>query len=327
VNAAQAPGDRRSQRRKRLGRSGLPVSVVGLGCNNFGGRIDGDQARSVVHAALDAGVTLFDTADIYGQGRSEEMLGQALGANRDEVVIATKFGMDMQGANGPDWGARGSRRYVRRAVESSLRRLGTDWIDLYQLHAPDPKTPIEETLDALSDLVHDGKVRYIGCSNFSGWQVADAEWKARTNGTERFISAQNNYSLLNRTVETELTPACAEYGLGILPYFPLASGLLSGKYRRDEPAPEGTRLAGRADALTSARFDVIDELSKFAEQRGLSLLQVAIGGLGAQTAVSSVIAGATRPEQVQANVEAGSWRPSDDDLMTLDGIVAPGSTV
>ncbi len=211
----------RSQRRRRLGISGLPVSVVGLGCNNFGGRIDEEQTRSVVHAALDAGVTLFDTADIYGQGHSEEFLGRALGARRDDVVIATKFGMDMQGANGPDWGARGSRRYIRRAVESSLRRLGTDWIDLYQMHAPDTKTPIAETLAVLCELVREGKVRYIGCSNFTAWQVADAEWTARTNGTDRFISAENHYNLLNRAVESELSPACEHFGLGILPYFPL----------------------------------------------------------------------------------------------------------
>ncbi|MFZ0664841.1 MAG: aldo/keto reductase [Acidimicrobiales bacterium] len=316
-----------TQRRKRLGNSGLAVSVVGLGCNNFGGRIDADQADAVVHAALDAGVTLFDTADIYGGGRSEEMLGRSLGPRRDEVIVATKFGMDMQGANGPDFGARGSRRYIRRAVEASLRRLGTEWIDLYQMHAPDPKTPIEETLSALNDLVHEGKVRYVGSSNFSGWQVAHADWTARTTGSERFISAQNNYSLLNRTVETELVPSCEQFGVGILPFFPLASGLLSGKYRRDEPAPEGTRLAANPTALSAARFDAIDHLQKFADERGLSLLQVAIGGLGAQKAVASVIAGATKPEQVRANVEAGEWRPTDEDLAALDAAVAPGSTV
>ncbi len=314
----------RSQRRKRLGISGLPVSVVGLGCNNFGGRIDEEQTRSVVHAALDAGVTLFDTADIYGQGHSEEFLGRALGARRDDVVIATKFGMDMQGANGPDWGARGSRRYIRRAVESSLRRLGTDWIDLYQMHAPDTKTPIAETLAVLCELVREGKVRYIGCSNFTAWQVADAEWTARTNGTDRFISAQNHYNLLNRAVESELSPACEHFGLGILPYFPLASGLLSGKYRKGENAPEGTRLAGRTDALSDERFDAVEKLETFAAERDVSLLHVAIGGLGAQKAVASVIAGATRPEQVRANVEAGSWRPTPEDLAELDKLVPPG---
>jgi aryl-alcohol dehydrogenase-like predicted oxidoreductase len=315
------------QRRRRLGDSGLAVSVVGLGCNNFGGRLDADQTREVVHAGLDSGITLFDTADIYGGGHSEEFLGRALGSRRDEIILATKFGMDMQGANGPDFGARGSRRYIRRAVESSLRRLGTEWIDLYQMHAPDQKTPIAETLDALTDLVREGKVRYIGCSNFSGWQLAEAEWTARTNRTQRFVSAQNNYSLLNRSVETELVPACEHYQVGILPYFPLASGLLSGKYRRDEPAPAGTRLAGRPDALTTERFDAVEKLEKFASDRGLSLLQVAIGGLAAQPVVGSVIAGATRPEQVKANVEAGFWRPGPEDLAALNEAAPPGQSI
>jgi aryl-alcohol dehydrogenase-like predicted oxidoreductase len=313
----------KSQRRVRLGRSGLPVSVVGLGCNNFGSRIDAEQTRAVVQTALEAGVTLFDTADIYGKGLSEEFLGQALGTRRDEIVLATKFGMDMQGANGPDWGARGSRRYIRRAVEASLRRLGTDWIDLYQLHAPDVRTPISETLGALTELVHEGKVRCLGCSNFAGWQVADADWTARANGLERFISAQNYYNLLNRAVEVELTPACDQFGLGILPYFPLASGLLSGKYRRGEDAPEGTRLAGRPDSLSDERFDAVEKLEAFAAERGLSLLQVAIGGLASQKAVASVIAGATRPEQVLANVEAGTYRPTADDLAALDAVAPP----
>jgi aryl-alcohol dehydrogenase-like predicted oxidoreductase len=315
------------QRRRRLGDSGLAVSIVGLGCNNFGGRLDADQTKSVVEAALDAGVTLFDTADIYGGGQSEEFLGRALGSHRDEIVLATKFGMDMQGANGPDFGARGSRRYIRRAVESSLRRLGTEWIDLYQMHAPDGRTPIAETLDALSELVAEGKVRYIGNSNFAAWQVADAEWTARSQRSQRFISAQNNYSLLNRSVENELSPACDHFGIGILPYFPLASGLLSGKYRRDEPAPEGTRLASRPDALSAERFDAVDKLEGFAKERGLSLLQVAIGGLAAQTAVASVIAGATKPEQVRSNVEAGSWRPTPEDLAALNEIAPPGRSM
>jgi aryl-alcohol dehydrogenase-like predicted oxidoreductase len=315
------------QRRRRLGDSGLAVSIVGLGCNNFGSRLDADQTKSVVEAALDAGVTLFDTADIYGGGKSEEFLGKALGSHRDEIVLATKFGMDMQGANGPDFGARGSRRYIRRAVESSLRRLGTDWIDLYQIHGPDGRTPISETLDALSELVTEGKVRYIGNSNFAAWQVADADWTARSQRSQRFISAQNNYSLLNRSVENELSAACDHLGIGILPYFPLASGLLSGKYRRDTPAPEGTRLAGRADALSAERFDAVEKLEAFADKRGLSLLQVAIGGLAAQTAVASVIAGATKPEQVKENVEAGSWRPVPEDLSALNEIAPPGRSM
>jgi aryl-alcohol dehydrogenase-like predicted oxidoreductase len=226
--------------------------------------------------------------------------------------------MDMGGKLGPDWGARGSRRYIHKAVESSLRRLRTDWIDLYQMHAPDPTTPIEETLAALDELVVEGKVRYVGCSNFSGWQLADAEWTARTKGLERFISAQNHYSLIERGVEAELVPACRKYGVGVLPFYPLANGLLSGKYRRGEQAPAGTRLADRADWLSDARFDQVEGLSAYAEERGISLLDVAIGGLAAQHAVASVIAGATKPEQIRANVAAGAWVPSRDDLAALD---------
>ena len=306
---------------RRLGESGLMVSVVGLGCNNFGQRVDADRTREVVAAALDAGINLFDTADTYGgQGRSEEYLGAALKGHRDEVVIATKFGHDMGGANGPDWGARGARRYIVRAVEASLRRLGTDWIDLYQMHQPDPGTPIEETMAALDDLVHAGKVRYLGHSNFTAWQVADSAWIARTRGLTPFVSAQNHYHLLHREVETELVPACQRFGLGILPYFPLASGLLTGKYRRDAPAPEGTRMAAErfAARLRQAPWDTIEALERYAAGRGLTMLDVAIGGLAAQPGVSSVIAGATRPEQVHANVAAGQWQPSAGDLATLD---------
>ncbi len=303
-----------------LGTSGLVVSRVGLGCNNFGRRIGLDQARAVVDAAIDEGVTLFDTADSYGD--SEEILGTALDGRRDQVVVATKFGWDVGGANGPDWGARGSRRYIRRAVERSLRRLRTDWIDLYQLHRPDGVTPMEETLAALTELVREGKVRYVGSSNLAAWQVADAEWLARTRGSERFVSAQNHYSLLDRGVEADLVPACERYGIGLLPYFPLANGLLTGKYRRGETPPEGTRLAGPRGAgeLTEQRFDVVERLEAFAAERSLSLLDVAIGGLAAQPAVASVIAGATSPEQVKANVAAGAWRPSADDLAALDAV-------
>jgi aryl-alcohol dehydrogenase-like predicted oxidoreductase len=303
-----------------LGTSGLVVSRVGLGCNNFGRRIGLDQARAVVDAAIDEGVTLFDTADSYGD--SEEILGTALDGRRDRVVVATKFGWDVGGANGPDWGARGSRRYIRRAVERSLRRLRTDWIDLYQLHRPDGVTPMEETLAALTELVREGKVRYVGSSNLAAWQVADAEWLARTRGSERFVSAQNHYSLLDRGVEADLVPACERYGIGLLPYFPLANGLLTGKYRRGEAPPEGTRLAGPRGAgeLTDERFDVVERLEAFAAERSLSLLDVAIGGLAAQPAVASVIAGATSPEQVKANVAGGAWRPSADDLAALDAI-------
>jgi len=305
---------------RQLGDSGLTVSVVGLGCNNFGGRTDAKQADTVVNAALDAGITLFDTADIYrGElGWSEEILGQALGKRRDEVVIATKFGGDMKGVNGPDWGVRGSRRYIRKAIESSLDRLGTDWIDLYQLHFPDPVTPIEETLAALSELVAEGKVRYIGSSQFAGWQVTDADWVARTAGLEHFISAQNKYSLLDRDIEDELVPACEHLGIGILPFFPLEFGLLTGKYKRGEGAPEGTRLAKQPDRLARADFDKIEALETFAAERDLTLLEVAIGGLAAQPAVGSVIAGATKPEQIAQNVAAGAWDPTAEDLAILD---------
>src|SRR3954463_2925159 len=300
---------------RRLGDSGLVVSAVGLGGNNFGRRIDLDATRAVVNTAMDEGITLIDTADIYGE--SEDFLGKLLRGNRDNLVIATKFGNPL---HGPDWEARGGRRYINRAVESSLRRLRTDYIDLYQLHVPDRRTPIEETLAALDELVTSGKVRYIGCSNFDGWQVADADWTARTRGFTRFISVQNNYSLLEREIEAEVTPACERFGLGILPYFPLASGLLTGKYHRGEPPPAGTRLAGRPEALNDRVFDVIDKLEKYAAERGRTLLDVAIGGLAAQPAVASFIAGATKPDQVRANVVAGSWEPTDDDLRALDEI-------
>jgi aryl-alcohol dehydrogenase-like predicted oxidoreductase len=305
-------------RLRRLGGSGLVVSVVGLGCNNFGRRIGLEDTRAVVRAAIDAGVTLFDTSDTYGD--SEQLLGQVLGPERDDIVLATKFGMDMHGQLGRDWGARGSRRYIRKAIEASLRKLQTDWIDLYQLHAPDPQTPIAETLAALHELVTEGKVRYIGCSNLSGWQVADADWTATTSGVTRFISAQNHYSLLEREVEKGLVPACDRFGVGLLPFFPLANGMLTGKYKRGEAAPQGTRLADRDDYLTDRRFDKVEALESYAAERGISLLDVAIGGLAAKPAVASVIAGATKPEQVVANVAAGSWVPSEDDLEVLNSI-------
>ncbi|MFG1841277.1 aldo/keto reductase [Micromonospora sp. NPDC049175] len=311
---------------RRLGDSGLVVSVVGIGCNNFGRKLDLDGTRAVVDAALDAGITLFDTADIYGepQGGSEELLGQALKGRRDDVVVATKFGMDMFGLNGPDFGARGSRRYIARAVEASLRRLGTDHIDLYQMHEPDPGTPIDETLAALDDLVRDGKVRYLGNSNFAGWQIADADWVASSNGRARFISAQNHYSLLERSVETEIIPACERFGLGMLPFFPLANGLLTGKYKREAQPPAGSRLSGGgryAERLAAADWDTIEAIEAYAAERGVSMLQVAIGGLAAQPAVTSVIAGATTPEQVRANAAAGTWEPSDEDLAALRAIL------
>ncbi|MEU4676583.1 aldo/keto reductase [Micromonospora sp. NPDC023737] len=311
---------------RRLGDSGLVVSVVGIGCNNFGRKTDLDGTRAVVDAALDAGIHFFDTADIYGepQGSSEELLGQALKGRRDDVVVATKFGMDMNGLNGPDHGARGSRRYIARAVEASLRRLGTDYIDLYQVHEPDPATPIDETLAALDDLVRAGKVRYLGNSNFSGWQIADADWVASSNGRSRFISAQNQYSLVERSVETEVVPACERFGLGLLPFFPLANGLLTGKYKRGEAPPAGSRLAGGgryAARLAAAKWDLIEAIERYADERGLSMLQVAIGGLAAQPAVTSVIAGVTTPEQVLANAAAGAWQPTDEDLDALREIL------
>jgi aryl-alcohol dehydrogenase-like predicted oxidoreductase len=310
---------------RRLGRSGLVVSVVGLGTNNLGMKLDEDGSREVVHAALDAGITLFDTADSYGA--SEARLGALLEGRRDDVLIATKFGSDPRrrgNDNGEDWGARGSRRYVRRAVESSLRRLRTDWIDLYQMHRPDPATPVEETLSVLDDLVREGKVRYLGSSNFAGWQIADADWTARTRGLERFIGAQNEYSWLSRDVEQDVIPALEAYGIGLLPYYPLANGLLTGKYRRGEAPPAGSRIAawGGESALTDATFDVLEKMEAFASERGVTLLDVAIGGLAAQPTVSSVIAGATSRGQVERNVAAGGWRPSAADLEALREITA-----
>ncbi|MGZ4504902.1 MAG: aldo/keto reductase [Nocardioidaceae bacterium] len=312
-----------------LGSSGLMVSVVGIGCNAFGARIDAAQTQAVVDAAIDAGVTLFDTSDTYGLGASEELLGTALGSRRDDVVVATKFGMDMHGKNGPDWGARASRRYMRRAVEASLRRLGTDHIDLYQLHQPDLVTPIEETLTAMSELVAEGKVRYLGCSNFAAWEVVDAHWTAASAGLQPLVSAQNEYSLYNRSAEHELVPACERLGISILPYFPLAYGLLTGKYRRGEAAPSGNRLEAQSARLEGADFDRVEALEAYAAERGVGILDVAMGGLAAQPAVGSVIAGVSRPEQVAANVAAGLWRPTAEDLAALDEInagAAPGMT-
>jgi aryl-alcohol dehydrogenase-like predicted oxidoreductase len=310
---------------RRLGTSGLVVSVVGVGCNNFGRKLDADGTRAVVDAAIDAGITLFDTADIYGtpHGASEECLGAALKGRRDQVVLASKFGMDMEGLNGTDHGARGSRSYIMRAVEASLRRLGTDYLDLYQLHTPDHATPIEETLSALDDLVRSGKVRYLGNSNFAGWQIADADWTARTAGHTPFISAQNQYSLLHREVEDEVVPACEQFGLGLLPFFPLDSGLLSGKYQRGTTPPAGTRLSLERYQrwLDGADWDTIEALTAYGKERGHSLLDVAIAGLAAQPAVSSVIAGATTPEQVRANAAAGGWRLTVEDVAALDRVL------
>ena len=311
---------------RRLGDSGLTVSVVGLGGNNLGRAATATEtaagAAAVVNVAIDAGVTLFDTADSYGKtpGLSEELLGRALGTRREDVVVATKFGMDMGATNDPDHGARGSRRYIIRAVEASLSRLRTDWIDLYQFHTPDPLTPIEETLSALDALVKSGKVRYLGHSNRAGWQIADADFVARMGGSTRFISAQNQYSLLDRRAELEVVPAALAYGIGVLPYYPLASGLLTGKYGRGT-APEGSRLArSRSDLHQKADFEQLGRFSAFAAARELSEVTVAVSWLAAQPAVASVIAGATTPEQVRENARAARWEPSREDLTELDTI-------
>ncbi len=298
-------------RTRLLGEGGPEVAVVGLGTNNFGRRCDYEQTLAVIDAALDAGVTLFDTADIYSQGMSEEYIGRALEGRRDRVLIATKFGKPMD--ERPEE-RRGNQDYIRWAVESSLRRIRTDVLDIYQLHEPDPVTPIEETLGALNDLVHEGKVRWIGSSNFSAEQVEAAEEVARGAGFHRFVSVQNEYSFVERQAEAEVLGTCERLGIGFLPYFPLASGLLTGKYRRGEQATEG-RLAGRD--IPVEQWDRVEALQRYADERAASLLEVAIGGLLAMPAVTSVIAGATRPEQVRANVAAGSWEPSAEDVEEL----------
>ncbi len=304
-------------RYRQLGSSGLTVSAVGLGCNNFGGSFGAklrlDETKAVVNAAIDCGITLLDTANTYGdKGGSESLLGEALAGHRDEVVLATKFGSDM--GEGPGV-ARASRWYVRRAVEDSLRRLRTDRIDLYQLHRPDGITPIEETLAALDELVREGKVLYVGSSNFAAWQVTEAEWVARRDSRSRFVSAQNHYSLLERSAERELLPACEQAGVGMLPFFPLANGLLTGKYRRDQQRPSGTRMDGRD--ITASQWDRIESLADFAEKRSHSLLELAFAGLLASPVVSSVIAGATSPEQVRSNSVAGDWQLSPGDVEAL----------
>ena len=310
-------------RYRTLGDSGLLVSVVGLGCNNFGGRIDLQRTRAVVDAAIDAGITLFDTAEMYGKdGGSELALGEVLAGRRDKVVLATKFGhqkVDM--GYGPAAGAKGGRGYIRLAVEKSLRRLRTDYIDLYQLHTPDPLTPIEETIAALDELVAEGKVRYIGHSNLSGWQLADAAHKsaART----PFISAQNQWSMLDRGVEAEVVPAAVHFGLGVLPYFPLANGMLTGKVRRGRELPAGSRIATRSHLVTDEKLDTVEALIEWGAERGVSILEIAIGGLAAQPGCASVIAGATSAEQILANAAAGEWEPTPEDLAELDKISPP----
>jgi aryl-alcohol dehydrogenase-like predicted oxidoreductase len=300
---------------RALGDSGVEVSEVGLGCNNFGSRVDKAGTKAVVDAALAAGVTFFDTADVYGnRGGSETFLGEALAGRRDEVVIATKFGHPMSD-EAP--AARGSRAYIREAVEASLRRLRTDRIDLYQYHRPDGITPIDETLGALDELVREGKARAVGSSNLSAAQVEEADDLAREHGWSRFVTAQNEYSLLERAAEGELLPTCERLGIGVLPYFPLASGLLTGKYRRGAAAPEGTRLHGREERLTDDVFDRIDALERYASARGRTLLEVAIGGLLATRPIACVIAGATKPEQVEANAAAADTRLTAADVEEL----------
>jgi aryl-alcohol dehydrogenase-like predicted oxidoreductase len=312
-----------AMRYRTLGGSGLLVSVVGLGCNNFGGRIDLQRTRAVVDAAIDAGITLFDTAEMYGKdGGSELALGEVLAGRRDKVVLATKFGhqkVDM--GYGPAAGAKGGRGYIRLAVEKSLRRLRTDYIDLYQLHTPDPLTPIEETIAALDELVAEGKVRYIGHSNLPGWQLADAAHKsaART----PFISAQHQWSLLDRGVEAEVVPAAVHFGLGVLPYFPLANGMLTGKVRRGRQLPAGSRIASRSHLVTEEKLDTVEALIEWGAERGISILEIAIGGLAAQPGCASVIAGATSAEQVIANAAAGEWEPAREELAELDKISPP----
>jgi aryl-alcohol dehydrogenase-like predicted oxidoreductase len=314
-------------RYRTLGDSGLLVSVVGLGCNNFGGRLDVEQTRAVVDAAIDEGITLLDTAEMYGvDGGSELALGEVLRGRRDKVVLATKFGhqaVDM--GYGPAAGAKGGRNYIKVAVEKSLTRLRTDYIDLYQLHTPDPLTPIDETIAALDDLVTEGKVRYIGHSNLSGWEIADAAHSALAAGRTPFISAQNHWSLLERDAEREVVPAALHFGLGVLPYFPLANGMLTGKVRRGQEMQAGTRLAEprRSGYVTDGKLDKVEALIAWGDGQDVSILQIAIGGLAAQPGCSSVIAGATSPEQVKANAAAGDWEPTDEQLAELDEIVPP----
>ena len=307
---------------RNLGNSGLKVSVVGLGCNNFGMRIDTEQTRVVVDKALDEGINLFDTADIYGnRGGSETMLGKALGPRRQEVIVASKFGMAM--GDGPFMKG-GSRRYIMAAAEASLKRLNTDYMDLYQIHFPDPETPQEETLGALNDLVRAGKVRYLGSSNFAGYQVADAAWISKTKATRHTSRHRINTTCSIAASRRISTPACAQFGVGILPYFPLASGFLTGKYKRGEEPSKDTRLGAMGSmaksALTDSNFATLDKLQEFARSHGHSVLELAMGWLASMPQVSSVISGATKPEQVSANVKAGDWKLSAEELAEVDKI-------
>jgi aryl-alcohol dehydrogenase-like predicted oxidoreductase len=300
--------------RERVVVPGLSVSVVGVGCNQFGARVDAEGTRAVVDAALDAGITFFDTAETYGGGESEEFLGRALQGRRDRAVIATKFGWGS--GRGDNSVARGHPDYVRQAIDGSLERLGVDHVDLYYYHRPDGVTPIEETLGAMDELVQAGKVRFVGSSNLSAGQVEEAEEASSARGLARFVVAQNRYSLLDRDVERDLVPVCERLGIGVVPYFPLENGLLTGKYRRGEPAPEGTRLSGRLD-VSDEQWARIEALEAFGRERGRSLLEVAIAGLASEPVVASVIAGATKPEQVRANAAAGDWELTGEELEAL----------
>jgi aryl-alcohol dehydrogenase-like predicted oxidoreductase len=313
---------------RNLGQSGLRVSSIGLGCNNFGSRIDEAATKAVIHKALDLGITLFDTADVYGErGGSEAVMGRILGDDRKRIVLATKFAAPMDDS-GEKVG--GSRQYIMTAIEDSLRRLKTDWIDLYQMHRVDPRTPIEETLRALDDLIRQGKVRYIGCSNFPPWQMTEAAWTARVAGLNGFVSCQDEYSLIHRAPVAELIPAARKLGFGLLPFFPLASGLLTGKYRRNAPLPAGTRLAKTqrlADRyLTERNWEIAEKLGDFAEAHGRTMLELAFSWLLAQSPVASVIAGATRPEQLEQNVKAGGWALTPDALAEIDRIAQTGES-
>ncbi len=307
---------------RRLGASGLEVSETGIGTNNFGGRMNADQTAAVVHAALDNGINLFDTANMYSHGVSEEYLGKALAGRRSDAVIATKFGMFWE--EGPN-GMGGSRKHIMDSLEGSLKRLGTDHVDLYQIHRQDPDTPIEETLRALDDAVRAGKVRYIGCSNFDAWRIADAIWTSEHYNLARFVSAQPEYSMVVRDIESDILPACENYGLGILPYFPLAHGLLTGKYRRGQDVPEGTRLAltpaAQERRLTDSNFDLLEHLDRFVAERGKTLVDLAFAWLLAHGAVSSVIAGASNPDQVAQNAAAADWELSSKEMAELDGLL------
>lgn len=310
-------------KQRNLGKSGLLVSEVGLGCNNFGGRIDQEASRRVIDKAIDLGITLFDTADVYGnRGGSETILGELLGSRRKDIILATKFRFQMDEA-GVLQGA--SRGYIVTAVEASLKRLKTDWIDLYQLHGPDMQTPMQETLRALDDLIRQGKVRYIGCSNLKAWQVEDACWISKTSGIDAFVSCQDEYSLLIRDIEKELIPATKAYGLGVLPYFPLACGMLTGKYKRDV-MPEGARITNSevlANRYMNERnWGIVEKLEEFAADRDHTLLELAVSWLAAQPTVSSVIAGATKPEQVEQNVAAANWALTADDLAEIGTILS-----